>query len=600
MRRRRDAVTVRSHRRGGRRRSLVLAPWIVITTVSVLLLSGISAGYAWLATSGCNGKPQQTTIVSSPTLARILDNLARRWADSAPAVGDECVSIKVVSKNSTAVAQALGPDWDPRQDGPQPHVWVPDSTAWLKLASAREEAARLIPDRQPSLARTPAVIGMPMPMAKALGWPKADLSWSRLGSDLSGGGAAQEWARRGHPEWGPFKIGMTNPVTSTAGLHALMAISDSDDDGRITDAERQTLTALSRSMHVYADDPSKIVGELTKRDSGGDKKVLPYLSAFPILEQEVRAYNDTNPRVPIAAVYPTDGTADADYPYLTLEASWSSKTQKETARQFLSFLRGPEGRQTFLDNFFRDPNRAAGKNLTIGYGVQPRLETLPRAVLVPESVSLTVASWVASNRPTNVLFVLDVSDSMTRPVRGTPDDRVGIARAAMVRAVSLLSGQARAGLWAYASKLDGDRAHLELTSLGPLNDKVDGQSRRGALKDDLDGLAAGGSDASHTYDVATDAYRHVLDHYVPNAANLVVLISDGKDSGSRLKLREVVAKLKAKDTAKKPVHLITIGYGADADVKSLAQLAGATRGHSYHAAYETDINALLITALFNA
>ncbi len=42
MRRRRDAVNVRSHRRGGRRRRLVIAPWIVISTVSILLLSGVS------------------------------------------------------------------------------------------------------------------------------------------------------------------------------------------------------------------------------------------------------------------------------------------------------------------------------------------------------------------------------------------------------------------------------------------------------------------------------------------------------------------------------------------------------------------------------
>ncbi|MGH3646098.1 MAG: substrate-binding and VWA domain-containing protein [Micromonosporaceae bacterium] len=600
MRRRRDAVTVRSHRRGGRRRKLVLAPWIVITTVSVLLLSGVSAGYAWLATRGCSGTPQQTTIVSSPTLARILDNLGRRWAETSPSVNERCVSIKVVSKNSAAVAQVLGPAWNPRRDGPHPHVWIPDSTAWLKLASAREEAARLIPDRQPSLARTPTVIGMPMPMAKALGWPDAKLSWKRLGTELVAGGAKQEWARHGHPEWGEFKIGMMNPVTSTAGLHALMGIADQDDDGRITDAERQTLVGLSRTMKLYAEDPSKVVGELAKRDPEGEKKVLPYLSAFPILEHEVRAYNDANPRVPLAAVYPTDGTADADYPYLTLDAAWSKGVHKQTARQFLEFLRGPEGRQAFQDNFFRDPNRTAGKDLTEAYGTRPKLDTLPRAVLVPDSVSLTVASWIASNRPTNVLFVLDVSASMSKPVRGTSDDRTAIVRAAAARAVGLLSDKAKAGLWAYSSRLDGDRHHLELASLGPLNQDLGGATRREVLRDELDELTSGGADASSTYDIASDAYTYLLDHYTPNAANLVVLISDGKDSGSRLALREVTAKLAAKESSKRPVHLITIGYGADADMTSLEKLAGAAAGRSYHAQFETDINSLLITAMFNA
>ncbi|MGH3735699.1 MAG: substrate-binding domain-containing protein [Micromonosporaceae bacterium] len=591
---------MRSHRRGGRRRSLALAPWIVITTVSVLLLSGVSAGYAWLATRGCSGAPEQTTIVSSHSLARLLDNLARRWANTSPAVDERCVAVKVVSKSSAAVAQSLGPTWNPRRDGPQPHVWIPDSTAWLKLAAAREEAAQLIPDRQPSLARTPTVIGMPMPMAKALGWPKPSLTWKRLGTDLASGKAKQEWARHGHPEWGGFKTGMINPVTSTAGLHALMAIADGNDDGRITNEERQPLVSLSRGMNVYAEDAATIVGELSKRDPGGDKQVLPYLSAFPILEKDLREYNENNPRVPLAAVYPTDGTSDADYPYLTLDASWSTPVHKKTAGMFLAFLRGAEGRKAFLDSFFRDPNRAAGGNLTAGYGVQPSLDTLPRAVLAPDSVSLTVASWVASNRPTNVLFVVDVSSSMSSQVRGTSEDRTGIVRDATARAVDLLGDKARAGLWAYSSRLDGDAHHAELTSLGPLTEKQGGVSRRELLKAEIDELTSEDSDTSGTYDTASAAYQHVLDRFTPNAANLVVLISDGKDSGSRLDLREVTAKLDAKANSKRPVHLITIGYGAGADVASLQKLATVGQGRFYHAQFETDIESLLITALFNA
>ncbi|MGH3655347.1 MAG: hypothetical protein ACRDUA_01690, partial [Micromonosporaceae bacterium] len=77
-------------------------------------------------------------------------------------------------------------------------------------------------------------------------------------------------------------------------------------------------------------------------------------------------------------------------------------------------------------------------------------------------------------------------------------------------------------------------------------------------------------------------------------------VSDGKDDGSGASLKTAISKLKAAHHAKKPAHLITIGYGATADMASLGQLATATGGRSYQTQYETDINSLLITALFNA
>jgi Ca-activated chloride channel family protein len=536
-------------------------------------------------------------VVSSPAIARILDNLSRRWADTEPAVNERCAGVKVVSKNAAEVAQALGPGWDPRRDGPQPHAWVPDSTAWLKLASAREAAARMIPDRQPSLARSPAVIGMPMPMAKAVGWPKAKLSWAQFGSLA---GSRDGWARFGHREWGSFKIGMTNPVTSTAGLHALTGVADTDDDGRITDPERQAMLGLSRTMRVYADDPAKIIGDFAKHDVAGEKQVLGYLSGFPILEHDVRAYNDTNPRVPLAAVYPTDGTSDADYPYLTLEALWSKPAHKKVTKLFLKYLQGPEGRQAFLDNFYRDPNRRAGKGLTEDYGVTPRITSLPRAVLAPDSVSLTVATWVAANRLTNVLFVLDVSKSMDRPVETTSRSRIQLAATATARMVNLLGDDARVGLWAFSSRPSGRADHQQLTSLGPLKQTASGVSRRTLLRNDLRRLPASRAEATGLYDTALAAYQHLSQRYVPNATNLVVLISDGGDDKAGLSLRAATAKLKASRDADRPTRLITIGYGPEADATALDELATVTGGRSYHAQYETDIDELLVTALFNA
>ncbi len=67
---------------------------------------------------------------------------------------------------------------------------------------------------------TPLVIAMPRPMAEALGWPDEPLGFAdilALSQDPEG------WAAFGHPEWGEFRLGKTNPNFSTSGLSALIA-----------------------------------------------------------------------------------------------------------------------------------------------------------------------------------------------------------------------------------------------------------------------------------------------------------------------------------------------------------------------------------------
>ncbi len=67
---------------------------------------------------------------------------------------------------------------------------------------------------------TPLVIAMPKPMADALGYPATPIGFGdllALAQDPDG------WASKGHPEWGAFKLGKTNPNFSTSGLSATIA-----------------------------------------------------------------------------------------------------------------------------------------------------------------------------------------------------------------------------------------------------------------------------------------------------------------------------------------------------------------------------------------
>ena len=63
---------------------------------------------------------------------------------------------------------------------------------------------------------TPLVIAMPKPMAEALGWPDTPIGFADI---LALANDPQGWAKFGHPEWGPFKLGKTSPNFSTSGLN---------------------------------------------------------------------------------------------------------------------------------------------------------------------------------------------------------------------------------------------------------------------------------------------------------------------------------------------------------------------------------------------
>ena len=582
-------ANVRSHRRGGRRRRLAVAPWILITLVIALVGAGVAVGYTRLVRRPCTGEAK-ATIVASPAMASLLDALARQWSNDEPAVGGRCASVDIEGKDPAVMAQALGTDWDEKSAGPAPDVWVPDAGAWVRRAAVAPLAERMMPDLQPSLARSPMVIAMPKPMADALGYPGRSLSWQDVVKTFAD--SPEGWRKYGK-DWGPFRFGMTDPLKSTAGLLGLMAMLDADDDGEITPAEQETVFKLKQIRAVYTEGTDKILAELTNAQT--EDAVLRYVSAFPALEQDVLVYNQANPRVPLVAVYPSNGSADADNPYLVLNAPWASRQRQDVAHAFLGYLRGPHGRQMFLDAGYRDPNRAPGKGLTTTAGLSPKISTVPRAVLLPESVTHAVDTWTALTRPTNVLLVLDVSGSMKELVPGTGQTRLALAKQAAHTAVTLFADDTSAGLWAFSTLLDGPRDYRQLVPLG----KISEGGRREAMLAAIDRLAPGGD--TGLYDTVAAAQQAVVDHYQAGATNLVVLLTDGRndDPPGGLTLDQLKQKLNQNrfDEAHR-VPVVTVAYGVDADAATLRDISRTSGAASYNARSAFDINQVLQTAIF--
>lgn len=80
--------------------------------------------------------------------------------------------------------------------------------------------------------------------------------------------------------------------------------------------------------------------------------------------------------------------------------------------------------------------------------------------------------------------------------------------------------------------------------------------------------------------------------------NTIVLISDGKneDPGSA-SLEQVLAKLKPLAGTERPVRILSIALGEDADTAALRRLADATGGEAYVARAAEDLDPVFLAAL---
>jgi Ca-activated chloride channel family protein len=342
---------VRSHRRVVPRRRRLL-PWLVVPLALALIGSGLTIGYVYLKKTGCSGQAT-ASIIAAPRTAPLLRTLAAQWEQTKPSVNGTCAAVTIREQDTAITAQALTRQWDPASVGQAPDVWVPPSSAWARAAAAQSDIAdKLMPDRLPSVARTPVVIAMPKALAETYGWPTADLDWKDLLDKLAADGNV--------------KIGMSDPAGSTAALLALSSIIDANADDEVDSDELKRVLALQQKMAVYKPATEDLFAEYVK----GQGKTL---TAFPALEQDVVKHNDANPSLPLVAVYPRNNKQEgpeADNPFLALRsASWTDAKRQDAAQSFLEFIKGEKGRNAVLAEGFRDSNRVAGPLLTPAKGV---------------------------------------------------------------------------------------------------------------------------------------------------------------------------------------------------------------------------------------
>ena len=558
----------------------------------------------------------------SPEKIDLMTDLARTFNDSDDAqLGDQCIFIRPQRKSSGASEQLLRDGWDEATEGPLPVVWSPASSAWGAVLNQQltDQGEEPIATEGEPFMLTPLVIAMPEPMAEALGYPDEPIGWAdvlRLSRDPEG------WAAFGHPEWGPFRLGKTNPNFSTSGLSALIAqayANTGKTEGlTIEDLDQPDVAQAARDVESavvhYGDTTLTFLNNMYRADQRGN--ALTYASAIAVEEKSVIDYNTGNPdgvldpgeeprppRVPLVAIYPEEGTLFSDNPLITLDAEWVSQDEKDAAAKFIEFVQEPENQQRVLEFGFRpgNPDVALGDPIVAENGVDPDQPQTLLEVPEPEVMVALLDKWDRQRKGAQVVLLMDVSGSMGDI--GDPDTgetKLDLAKRAAIDALADFAEQDEVGLRIFSTDLgpSGTAEFVDVVPVGPIADQRD------QLAGAIDDLVP--TNGTPLYSATQAAYEDAVAAFDPDRINAVVLLSDGvNDDGDTSddddQLDALLASLQSDTEGQlaSPVRVFPIAYGSDADLATLRRIAEASTAAVYDASDPTSIDKVFAAVVSN-
>ncbi|WP_431878180.1 substrate-binding domain-containing protein [Amycolatopsis sacchari] len=518
----------------GRRR----VPLVLAATAAVLVLGTTGWVVVERATQqpGCAGE-DAVRVAVAPELAAAVDRIGRTVADG------QCFRFEVEERDPAAVASSLTV-----ADGTKrPDVWIPDST--LRLRRAKAAGAADVPESGSPVANSPVVFAVTEEVARSLGWPDKQPDWPEL---LASG----------------TPLGLPDPGTDPAGVSALLGISKAFSQP----------SEVAATMRRLAPNTLPAVADLYARLPGAGSSRQP-VSAFPASETSVLRYNAragvTATPAQLVALYAPQPVPSLDYPFAVLGNA--GQAQREAAAKLLRALLEPDGQAALADVGVRTPD---GRMLYGHLGDEHvSARTQPLASLPPDDVlDALLGQWAKINTSSRARVLIDVSGSMNAVV---PDSggrtRMQLTVDAAARALDLFKPTSETATWIFATELDGDRDYREVLPMAP----VSAQLAAGAAQR-LRDLRATPNGQTGLYDTVLAAYRQSRQDWEPGRLNLVIVMTDGRNSDPHgISRDQLLDQLRSLQDPKRPLPVIAIGLGTDIDVPELDAITAATGGRTF-------------------
>ncbi|MFI5896065.1 hypothetical protein ACIA5D_38795 [Actinoplanes sp. NPDC051513] len=488
-------------------------------------------------------------VVAAPEIAPVVRDAARTVNG-----GADCGAIGVTAQEPAVTASA--PE--------QPDVWIPSSSAWLRISLVGGVEAYRV-DGDP-IARSPIVLAGPTTIAGR--YASGDqTSWMRLMAGVAGHQIPA--------------VTMPDPLHSSVGMLAVYAIqtamASSTPDAGI--AQLRALTLRSRLKDASADPAALLQKVAAQSDANAAANEI---GVFPITEQQLITYQRGGNAIALTGSFPSDGLIEADYPYAV---STSTKHAGLAAK-----LRAAIGKPQLTEAGFRT-------------------YAMPHTVPVPERSDKLLAPAVqwAQYRTLafQVLLLIDASGSMNKPATdksGRPTTKAGLLRDSGLAATQVLGDETSAGMWFFNTPTPQSKPHTEVVPYGPINSKVGAATRRQALATAMKGYKAPNEAGTPLFQTILDGQAVMRPKVQANTITLLIVLSDGADAESTYSMpkKTFLDKLAKSQDPQRPVPVIGVGFGPDADMATLNDIAKATGGKAIAAKNPADLSSAMARAFLAA
>jgi Ca-activated chloride channel family protein len=421
---------------------------------------------------------------------------------------------------------------------------------------------------QDKIMLSPITVGVSQSAAKRLGWDDPEtaskVTWKTITQ------AAAE---------GKLTYALSNPATSNQGFMALMGVvaSASNKAEALTaaDVDRRAIAGFLKGYKLPGDNSTYLAEKFIEQQGTQVNTFINYESWLLSLNSSGKL------REKLTLVYPHEGVATADYPFMLL-----NEAQREDYQKVVAYLKGPEAQTWLARQTLRRPVNgevaASVGDLFPKEGMRVELPFSPDRQLADGLIDAYLNEF---RRPIASTFVLDTSGSMQR--KGRRDQLVQalhyIAGAdnSLTGRLAKLTNRERVWLLPFSDEPQ-QMTYFELPAGDPQARGVQVQEDSAAKQKVLadvrqyaDGLSMTGGTA--LYDSVLAALQHTLDKRKksPNYQYSVVAFTDGENTQGRdlAAFEQAYAQL-PEDVRGIPVFMVLFGEAKEADLKRLVEVTG--------------------------
>jgi hypothetical protein len=456
-----------------------------------------------------------------------------------------------------------------------------------EVSSAADSAATEVTPAG-NVASTPVGVAMVPAAAKSLGWPQKTYTWL----DLAGATLTDD----------SLKLGAADPARSATGLLALTQLSTAA--AKVKGGATQAAAMMKTLSQRISDTDGQVLDTLPRDSSGTEQGNPKRNQALVLSEQSAFAYNaSADGGGSLDLFYPKDGSPRLDYPYNLVDQERLTTDQSRAAIRFLTYL-GQPAQQKLLEKYgFRTDDESAPKAVVAqAGGSSPQ----PYAVAAAEPASdaalqEALGTWTITVQSARITTVVDASASMSEKVPGTGQSRMDVTKASLLQALATFTPEDEIGLWEFSTKLDGNKDYRVLVPTERLGDRKGDGTQRDALSAAFGSLKPVPGGATGLYDTTLAAYKAATSSYVKGKFNALVILTDGvnQDPGS-ISRTALVRQLKQLASPERPVPLIMIAVGPEADKEEARQIAEATGGSGHEVSDPAQIQSVILQAIVAA